>query len=249
MKNNNINSAVLLMVFMLLCFVVNAQDRHLDTLYSFQPALMTNDLDNVTNLTGGGSFIRNNPKAAVTDEVMLYPGWQQGIVNFKNGKQLSNVELKFNLLKNEVYFNNNGRLNLFVDTVKSFSIFDTSNHLLKVATFSNGYPRLGTLKNNTYYLVLTSGARVHLLKYIYKRKQDIYEYSAPTKTVYTIAEELLVYDVKNNVLKSIKNNAASLEKALPDYTATIQQQLKEKSGKSLTDEEILDVMKSINNAQ
>ena len=238
---------LLTVVIALLSFNASAQDRHLDTLYSYQPALMTTD--DIASLTGGGSYISNNPKAAVTDDVMLYPYWQQGVVNFTNGKQARNMELKFNLLKNELYFNNSGKLNLFADTVQSFSIFDTANQTLKVANFSNGYPRLGQLINKTYYLVLTTGSRVHLLKYIYKKKQDIYEYSAPAKIVYPITEEMLVYDVKNNTLKYIKNNLASLQKALPEYAAALQQSLKDKNDKKLSDQEILDAVRAINNLQ
>jgi len=65
--------------------------------------------------------------------------------------------------------------------------------------------------------------------------------------VYNIYEKRLVYDVKNGRLKTINNNAASLEKALPQYTNTIQASLKDKAGNNLTDEEILTIVRAINN--
>jgi hypothetical protein len=237
----------LLSVFLLSSMHTNAQDRHLDTLYLNQPAFTSSN--DVLSITGEGSFTKSNSKTGIIDDVMLYPDWHQGFVNFKNGEQLSNVELKFNLLKNELYFNNNNKLNLFADTVTSFTIFDTSSNRVAVARFSNGYPHLGQRGDKTFYLVLTSGPQVHLLKYISKKKQDVYEYSGPSKTVYSFTQELLVYDVKNNSLKAIKNNLASIQKALPQYTAVIQQSLKDKDSKHLSDEEIMQVIKQINDSQ
>jgi hypothetical protein len=234
----------LLTAIFLYSIPVNAQDRHLDTLYLYQPAFTSSN--DVYNITGEGGFTKNNNKAGIIDDILLYPDWHQGIVNFKNGKQLYEVELKFNLLKNELYFNNNNKLNRFADTVISFTIFDTSNNHIAVARFNNGYPHLGQRGENTYYLQLTSGPQVHLLKYISKQKQDIYEYSGPSKTVYNFTQVLLVYDVKNNSLKAIKNSEASIQKALPQYSAVIQQSCKDKGSKNLTDEEIMEVIKNIN---
>jgi len=119
----------------------------------------------------------------------------------------------------------------------------------KIASFCNGYPALGQQTNKTYYLVLTSGSSVHLLRYIAKKKQEIYQYSAPAKTEYVLWEDMLVYDVKNGTLKPVKNNAASLIKALPAYAAIIQQSLKDKNAKNLTDAEILNVIRQVNNIQ
>jgi len=248
MKSNTIVAGLsaLFIVMLSASVQVNAQDRHLDTLYSYQPALMSSD--DVLSLTGEGSFIHSNTKTPLSDDILLYPNWLKGVVNFNNGKQAADIELKFNLVKNELYFNNGGKLNYFADTVTSFSIYDTSGQMRKIASFCNGYPAFGQQTSKTYYLVLTSGARAHLLKYVSKKKQEIYQYSAPAKTEYVFREDMLVYDVKNNILKPVKNNAASLIKALPAYTAVIQQSLKDKNAKNLSDEEILNTIRQVNDA-
>src|SRR4051812_9512966 len=143
MNRSNFSYAQLcLLIAILLYFTsANAQDRHLDTLYLYQPAFTSSN--DVYNITGEGGFAKDNNKTGLIEEILLYPDWHQGFVNFKNGKQLRDVELKFNLLKNELYFNNNNKLNRFADTVTSFTIFDTSNNHVAVARFSNGYPHLG----------------------------------------------------------------------------------------------------------
>src|SRR5690242_3282251 len=117
MKSNMIVAGLttLCLVILLSSLQVSAQDRHLDTLYSYQPALMSSN--DVLNITGEGSFIHNNTKSPLSDDVLLYPNWLKGVVNFSNGTQAIDMELKFNLVKNELYFNNGGKLNYFADTV------------------------------------------------------------------------------------------------------------------------------------
>jgi len=112
MKSNTIVAgfSALFLVMLLASLQANAQDRHLDTLYSYQPALTSSD--DVLSITGEGSFIRNNNKSPISEDALLYPNWLKGVVNFSNGTQTRDIELKFNLVKNELYFNNGGKLNL-----------------------------------------------------------------------------------------------------------------------------------------
>ncbi|HET9429592.1 MAG TPA: hypothetical protein VFO70_00385, partial [Chitinophagaceae bacterium] len=233
------HTLLLLHAIFFLSINVNAQDRSLTNLEPFQPQFLS--FDAVLNLTG--TMVNKN---GVDENGLLYPYWSKGIVNFNNGKQLREVELQFNLVKNELYFNNNNRPNRFADSVKTFFIVDTSNGVSRVATFNNGYPGWGEQTRNTYYLVLTSGPSLHLLKYIVKKKREVYEYGSASKTVYDLEEEMVVYDVKNNSIKRIRNTTASLTKALPDHAAIIQQFLKDRKGKQLTDAEIMEITRQIN---
>ena len=216
-----------------------AQDRSLTNLEPFQPQFLS--FDAVLNLTG--TMVNKN---GVDENGLLYPYWSKGIVNFNNGKQLRDVELQFNLVKNELYFKNNNRPNRFADSVKTFFIVDTANGVSRVATFNNGYPGWGEQTGNTYYLVLTSGPSLHLLKYIVKKKREVYEYGSAAKTVYDLEEEMVIYDVNNNSIKKIKNTAASLTKALPGYAATIQQSLKDNQSKHLSLGQIMEIIRQIN---
>ena len=105
----------LLSVFILFCLNTNAQDRHLDSLYLYQPAFTSSS--DVLSITGEGGFIKDNNKTGIIDDIMLYPDWHHGFVNFKNGEQLRDVALKFNLLKTRC-----PSLNLFENSWQASSV-------------------------------------------------------------------------------------------------------------------------------
>lgn len=202
-----------------------------------------NSSDGVFNITGTRVGNKNSP---VENDALLYADWMKGIVNFKNGKQFKDAQLKFNLVKNELYFNNSNNVpNLFAEPVNSFYIIDSLNGVARIAFFRNGYPPFGERNDKTFFLVMNSGPSVHLLRLISKKIRESYEYGSAGKAVYEIKEELFVYDVKANTLQSVKNNIGSLTKALPNYTNTIQQTLKDK-GKRLSDEEIIEAIREVN---
>ncbi|HLK30805.1 MAG TPA: hypothetical protein VKT28_19665 [Puia sp.] len=241
-KTYSFGRCILTIVIIFLSIESYSQDQSLKNIEAVQPAFTSSsDLQYLM-----GERIYNN-KAGTDANVLLYPNWQRGVVNFSNGKQLSDVELEFNLARNELYFKNNDRPNLFADPVKSFYIIDTSNGVSKIAFFSNGYPNLDHRTNKAFYLVLNSGAALHLLKYVSVKKEEQYEYGSASKTVYDLSEDLIVYDVKSNSLKAIKNNISSLIKALPAYTSVIQKSLAGKKS-YLTDSEILAIVQQVNNA-
>ncbi|MCC6288545.1 MAG: hypothetical protein IT249_11740 [Chitinophagaceae bacterium] len=202
-----------------------------------------NSSEGVFSLTG--TRVGNN-KPPIENDALLYTDWMKGIVNFKNGKQFKDAQLKFNLVKNELYFNNNNKPNLFADAVSSFYIIDSVGGVARIAFFKNGYPALGEKNEQTFYLVMTAGPVVELLRLISKKSRETYEYGSSGKAVYEITEELLLYDVKANTLKFVKNNAASLSKAMPAYATVIQEALKTRS-KHLSDEEMIEAVRQINN--
>jgi hypothetical protein len=222
-----------------------SQNHTLTNLDPYQLAFTSSDA--VLSLTGNRIF--SNGKPVVDENALLYPGWQKGVVNFNNGKQLRDVDLEFNLFTNELYFNNNNRPNLFKDSVKSFFIIDTLSGLSRIAAFGNGYPNLKLQTAKTYYLLLTTGIHAHLLKYVTKKMREYYDYGSAMKLVYEIDEELLIYDVKKNTLNPVKDNIASIRKALPGYETLIQQLPVDKKSKHLSDAEIMDVIKQVNNSQ
>lgn len=247
MRKNTLNTYLVSLTLILSFFAISVCTAQTSTNHSItnidpnQQAF--NSSEGVFNLTGTRVGNKNSP---VENDALLYADWMKGIVNFKNGKQFKDAQLKFNLVKNELYFNNSNNVpNLFAEAVNSFYIIDSLDGVARIAFFRNGYPPFGERNDKTFYLIMNSGPSVHLLRLISKKIRESYEYGSAGKAVYEIKEELFVYDVKANTLRFVKNNIGSLTKALPDYANIIQQALKDK-GKRLSDEEIIEAMRSIN---
>jgi hypothetical protein len=246
MKKNTLNTYLVSLTLILPFFAISVCTAQTSTNHSItnidpnQQAF--NSSEGVFNLTGTRVGNKNSP---VENDALLYADWMKGIVNFKNGKQFKDAQLKFNLVKNELYFNNNNKPNLFAESVNSFYIIDSLNGVARIAFFKNGYPAFGERNDQTFYLVMNSGPSVHLLRLISKKIRESYEYGSAGKAIYEIKEELFVYDVKANTLQYIKDNVPSLVKALPAYTTVIQDALKGKS-KHLPDVEIIATVSSIN---
>lgn len=194
-----------------------------------------------------GNFNSPGNKPGIDDNTLLYPGWLSGVVNFKNGQQLRDAELKFDLVRNELYFKKNNALNTFVEPVSGFFLVDSSGGINKVAVFKKGYPAFGQRSDKTYYLVLAGGRRFDLLKYVTKNRRSVYEYGGPPRTEYRISEDLFIYDVTNNSLHLVNNTASSIKKALPVLAPAVDRLLQNKNGKHFDMEELVNLINQVNN--
>ena len=137
-----------------------------------------------------------NPDASnIEGSPLLNLDWGKGTVYFKDGTVAQNVELKFNLEKNELYFNRDGELFLFNDPVMSFRMSYSSSAGKKEVHFRSGYPLNGRLNKETFYQVLEDGAKFQFLVYRSTYLADSYQYGGQAKKAFKEIEELYVFDV------------------------------------------------------
>jgi hypothetical protein len=88
MKNYlSLRSHYLIMIAIIFSSSVYSQNQTLNNIEVIQPAFTSSD--DLQFLMG--NRIYPSDKIGVDDNVLLFPGWQKGIVNFNNGKQLKNV--------------------------------------------------------------------------------------------------------------------------------------------------------------
>lgn len=159
-----------------------------------------------------------NPDASnIEGSPLLNQDWAKGTVYFKDGAVAQNLELKFNLEKNELYFNRDGELFLFNDPIMSFRMTFSSGAGKKEVHFRSGYPVNGRLLKETFYEVLEDGAKFHFVSYRFTYLADSYRYGGQSKKVFTENEELYLYDVAFGKMVKVKRSEASLVEALPDY--------------------------------
>jgi len=157
----------------------------------------------------------------VAGSSLLNDNWGDGKVLLRNGFTLKNLELQFDLFKNELHFRKNNIVYLFVDSIKEFSMqFKDSLELYSVV-FRSGYPGIQKKTDAAFYKVVADGSKVQLLNYESKEVRESYEYLGPMRKEYQQKDEYFVYDVKAGELKSINLKKSSLLKNMPAFADSI----------------------------
>jgi hypothetical protein len=194
----------------LMCFLaVNATGQ------SISSSISTNFFVEAYNIRGRPF---TNPDASnIEGTPLLNQDWGKGTVYFKDGAVAQNLDLKFNLEKNELYFNREGEMFLFNDPIMSFRMKYSSGSGSREVHFRSGYPVNGRLLKETFYEVLEDGAKFHFVAYRFTYLADSYRYGGQSKKVFTENEELYIYDVAFGKMLKIKRSESSLVEVLPDY--------------------------------
>jgi len=162
----------------------------------------------------GKPFI--NPEATnVEGTPLLNTEWGSGTVYFKDGAIAKEIELKFNLEKNELYFNRDGSLFLFNDPIASFRMKYASVGKQFDVLFRSGYPAAGKLGPSTFFQVLQDGAKFQLLDYRYSYLGDSYRYGGTAKQAFIEGEELYIFDIAFSKMIKIKRGEQGLLESMP----------------------------------
>jgi hypothetical protein len=195
-----------------------------------------------------GRPIVNKDVSNIEGSPLLQTDWAKGTVYFRDGAVVQAIELKFNLEKNELYYNKAGELYLFNDPVTSFRINLRSEDQSEETLFRSGYPIHGKFSKETFYEVIADGAKFQLVNFRFSYASDIYIYgSTGTKKKFTPGEELYVYDVAFGKMLKIKRSQGSIEEALPDLRAKIGQITSNNKLKLKTDEDLKRLFELLNN--
>lgn len=162
--------------------------------------------------------------------------WQQGSVKMRNGKAYKDVELKYDLVSDEVFFKNaKGDMLGFVDPVVEFNLLTADGTGAGVLSFRNGYKPLADATSKTYYQILSDG-QTPFAKRVSKKMMESTPYSSAT-IVKTFGEVTNYYIIKNGQPVKIKKDKKALFAALGDYSAELDEVIRSKklSLKSDTD--------------
>lgn len=171
-----------------------------------------------------GRPIVNKDNNNIEGSPLLSEEWSKGTVYFRDGGIAKDIDIKFNLEKNELYFNRNGELFLFNDPVLSFRILLQAEGNTDELLFRSGYPVNGRFSKETLYEVIADGSKFQLLNFRFSYPSDIYVYgSTGSKKKFTPSEEIYVYDVAFGKMTKVKRSESSVSDALPDLRAKINQ--------------------------
>ena len=193
-----------------------------------------------------GRPFTNADASNIEGSPLLNQDWGKGTVYFKDGSVAQNIDLKFNLEKNELYFNREGEMFLFNDPIMSFRMSYSSGSGKKEVHFRSGYPVNGRLLKETFYEVLEDGAKFHFVSYRFTYLADSYRYGGQSKKAFTENEELYVYDVAFGKMIKIKRSESSLVEALSDYKDKITSVIRDNKLKLKTNEDVKKIIAELN---
>lgn len=158
----------------------------------------------------------------------LFEDWKTAHVTDKFGTTHLNVQIRFDLYANKLFYNYNNTVYEFVTTINEVEIFllvpgDTTNRMI----VRRGYTineEVGPLK---FVQVLAEG-RVTFLKYLYKSLDETTEYNVPGK-IKTFTTRSTYYYLKDGKSQSQKPGLKVLEELTSDKWPQVAAYLKQNS--------------------
>ncbi len=194
----------------------------------------------------GRAFV-NKDAVNVEGTPLLNTEWGKGEVRFKNGGIVKDIELKFNLERNELYFNKNDELFLFNDPVISFSI--KYNHLGKSyqKLFRNGFPLNGRLGSETFYEIIADGDKWQFVNFNYAFLSNANSYGGSSaKQVFTPGDEFYIFDRASDKMFRTKKSVAGIIESLPSMKEQVTKICSEKKLKLRNNEEVILLFQALN---
>ncbi|MBL0355378.1 MAG: hypothetical protein IPP72_00135 [Chitinophagaceae bacterium] len=134
---------------------------------------------------------------------LLNDNWGNGEVLLQNNFLFKNLELQFDLYKNELHFRKNDIVYLFVDSIKEFSMKFKDSLEMRSVVFRSGFPSIQKKTGASFYQVIADGSNVVLLNYVTKEVRENYQYLGPLRKEYELNNAYYIYEVKTGLMKSI----------------------------------------------
>lgn len=155
----------------------------------------------------------------------LTDNWVSGIVTLASGEIYKDVQLKYDLVKDELLFQNSkGESMSFMKPVNKFTLFGLPGNESKVLQFSNGFKAVEGATAETFYQVLAVG-ETPLLKRIFKVVTETKSFNSAS-AVKTFDQVQILFLVKNGVPVKIRKDKKSVLEALGDRDQLMEEYIK-----------------------
>ncbi len=149
--------------------------------------------------------------------------YRQGAVELGQGRVVKDVPLKFNTFNNAMMMIRDGQeLKLDFFELVSYTEKDMDGNPRQYV-FKAGYPEIDGHNENAIYQVLSYGSKVHLLKFISQKVEDVPTLGDYSRREIVTTEQFYVYVPGGEIkrIKSLKAGKQSLLEALPAYSSRI----------------------------
>lgn len=173
----------------------------------------------------------------------LFENWTEGTVKLSNGKSYTNVQLKYNLLRDELFFKDikTDQLLAFVIAVVEFKLNDKEiNSIL----YRNGYKAIDDNTEKSYYQVLFDGG-TQLLKRTSKKINEEKPFNSAS-TIKSFEVLNFYYISNNNTLIRIRKDKKSILAALANHGSALEKYLQEKSLNLKNEEDLIQFIQYYN---
>jgi hypothetical protein len=157
---------------------------------------------------GGSPFLSND--------------YKMGTVQVNNEKTVSNVPVKFNIYSNAVMVQKEGA-ELKLESFELVSYNEPGNDgAIKRFIFRQGYPEIDNHTGNTIYQVLALGARIHLIKFLSQKVEEVPTLGDYSRREIVTSQQLYIY-LPGGEIKKIKPGKQAVLDALPGMSAKIEE--------------------------
>ncbi len=156
----------------------------------------------------------------------LFENWTEGAVKLSNGKSYTSVQLKYNLIRDELFFKDikTDQLLAFVIPVVEFQLTDKVRASI---LYRNGFKAIDDNTEKSYYQVLFDGG-TQLLKRTSKKINEEKPFNSAS-TIKSFEVLNFYYISNNNTLIRIRKDKKSVLAALANQASTLEKYLQEKS--------------------
>jgi hypothetical protein len=180
---------------------------------------------------GGSPFLSNEYKL--------------GSVLVNNEKTVSNVPVKFNIFSNAMMVQKDGE-ELKLETFELVSYDETGNDgATRHIYFRKGYPEIDNHSGTTIYQVLAFGPKVHLLKFISQKVEDVPTLGDYSRREIVTSQQLYIY-LPGGEIKKIKTGKQSIQDAIPAMTSKIEELIKSDNLNLKSESDMVSLVKALN---
>ncbi len=146
--------------------------------------------------------------------------YQTGTVTVAENKTVGNIPVKFNIFSNAIMIQKDGQ-DLRLESFEVVSYDATENNgTIKHVMFKQGYPEIDNHTDKSIYQVLSMGTKVHLLKFLSQKVEDVPTLGDYSRREIVTTQQLYIY-TPGGEIKKIKASKQSLVEALPALSAKI----------------------------
>lgn len=181
---------------------------------------------------GGTPFFSNDYKLASIER--------------KNDITVTNIPVKFNIYNNAIMVMKDGQ-EMKLESFYQVSYDDIANDgSPKHYVFAQGYPSIDNHTENSVYRIISSGAKVQLLKYLSQKIEEVPTLGDYSRREIVTTEQLYIY-IPGGEIKKIKAVRKDLTEALPSMASKIEEIIVANNFKLKSEAEIAFVIDALNN--
>jgi hypothetical protein len=181
----------------------------------------------------------------VGGSMFMTPDYRMASVVVNESKTVSAVPVKFNIFNNAIMVRKDGQdmqLEFFQEV--SYET-EESNGEKKRIVFRAGYPEVEKNSQRTIYQVLSAGPKVHLLKFLSQKIEDVNTLGDYSRREIVTTAEYYVY-VPGGEIKKIKPAKKDIVAALPALSGKIDEIANAKSLKLKSESELTLLVEELN---